>query len=116
MKKDIHPAYHETPVVCSCGNTFVVGSTMSGTMKVEVCYACHPFYTGKQKLIDSTGRVDKFKQRVQQAQEKLKAKKKTISKESAESVSEDISVTETEKITEETVTKAAPKKTSKKTK
>ena len=111
MKKDIHPAYHETPVVCSCGNTFVVGSTMSGTMKVEVCYACHPFYTGKQKLIDSTGRVDKFKQRVQQAQEKLKAKRKTVAK---ESVSEDVSVTE--QATEETVAKTAPKKTSKKTK
>ncbi len=64
MKKDIHPKYHEeTKVTCSCGNSFAVGSTRE-TLKVEVCSACHPFYTGKKKILDSMGRVEKFKQRM----------------------------------------------------
>lgn len=115
MKKDIHPAYHETPVVCSCGNTFVVGSTMTGTMKVEVCYACHPFYTGKQKLIDSTGRVDKFKQRVLQAQEKLKAKRKTVTAEK-EDVSDEEQTSDKAEVAVEETTKTPAKKTAKKKK
>jgi len=69
MKKNIHPPYYQTTVVCACGNTFTIGSTVQGTIKVEVCSHCHPFYTGKQKLIDSTGRVDKFKRRTQMAKE-----------------------------------------------
>lgn len=67
MKKNIHPEYHHTKVICACGNTFVIGSVLSETIKVEVCSACHPFYTGKQKLIDTAGRVDKFKKRSQMA-------------------------------------------------
>lgn len=61
MKQDIHPAYNEVTVTCSCGNTFVTGSTRSGEMNIEVCSECHPFYTGKQKLIDTAGRVERFK-------------------------------------------------------
>ncbi len=64
MKKDIHPKYYpEAKVSCACGNTFITGSTMP-ELKVEICSACHPFYTGKQKLIDSARRVEKFEARV----------------------------------------------------
>jgi large subunit ribosomal protein L31 len=60
MKKDIHPAYHAAAtVICACGNTFTTGSTMP-EIKTELCSACHPFYTGKQKLIDTARRVEKF--------------------------------------------------------
>lgn len=65
MKKDIHPEYHpEAKVTCVCGNTFTVGSTMP-EINVEICSACHPFYTGKQKLVDTARRVDKFQKRVE---------------------------------------------------
>ena len=64
MKTGIHPEYHEIKVVCSCGNSFSTRSTMGGdTLQVEVCSACHPFYTGQQKLMDTAGRVDQFRKR-----------------------------------------------------
>ncbi len=63
MKTDIHPAYAETHVSCTCGNTFQTRSTKGGDIRVEVCAACHPFYTGKQKILDTGGRVAKFEQR-----------------------------------------------------
>jgi len=64
MKNDIHPAYVVTEVTCSCGNSFTTRSTAkSGTMHADVCSACHPFYTGKQKIMDVGGRVDKFEKR-----------------------------------------------------
>jgi large subunit ribosomal protein L31 len=64
MKSDIHPAYGETTVVCGCGNTFQTRSTKeSGHIVVEVCSQCHPFYTGKQKILDSGGRVARFERR-----------------------------------------------------
>ena len=64
MRNDIHPAYGETTVSCSCGNTFTTRSTKNGgSMVVEVCSACHPFYTGKQKIMDVGGRVEKFEKR-----------------------------------------------------
>jgi len=76
MKKDIHPKYYEkAKVTCSCGNTFEVGST-EPELKVEVCSACHPFYTGTAKFIDTAGRVDKFQERVRKAKE-MKEKKST---------------------------------------
>lgn len=59
MKQGIHPEYVECRVICSCGETFVTRSTKP-EIKVEVCSACHPFYTGKQKVVDSAGRVEKF--------------------------------------------------------
>ncbi len=74
MKKDIHPKYYEaTPVECACGNKFKVGSTKE-SIKVEVCSACHPFYTGKEKIVDTLGRVEKFKERLAK---KADFKKKT---------------------------------------
>ncbi|BBU21836.1 50S ribosomal protein L31 [Mycobacterium xenopi] len=64
MKPGIHPPYVETTVVCSCGNTFQTRSTkQSGRIVVEVCSQCHPFYTGKQKILDSGGRVARFERR-----------------------------------------------------
>ncbi len=62
MKKDIHPSYGEAIVHCACGETFKTGST-KGELSVEICSKCHPFYTGRQKLVDSGGRVDRFKKR-----------------------------------------------------
>jgi large subunit ribosomal protein L31 len=59
MKTGIHPAYVECSVRCACGNSFVTLSTVD-TLKVEICSACHPFFTGKQKLLDTEGRVDRF--------------------------------------------------------
>jgi large subunit ribosomal protein L31 len=63
MKPNIHPKYYEVKVVCSCGNTFTTKSTREGELNLEVCSNCHPFYTGKQKVVDTGGRVDKFKQK-----------------------------------------------------
>ena len=60
MKKDIHPEYGRTTVQCACGHTFETGSTVKGTIQVEVCSACHPFFTGKQKIMDTAGRIDRF--------------------------------------------------------
>lgn len=63
MKADIHPTYHgDAKVTCACGNTFSIGSTMKN-ISVEICSACHPFYTGAEKIIDTAGRVEKFKRR-----------------------------------------------------
>ena len=60
MKKDIHPEYSRVIVHCACGNEFETGSTVK-EIKVEICSKCHPFFTGKQKLVDSTGRVERFR-------------------------------------------------------
>ncbi len=59
MKKGIHPVYRKSVVTCVCGNTFVTRST-AGDLRLEICSNCHPFFTGKQKLVDSAGRVEKF--------------------------------------------------------
>jgi large subunit ribosomal protein L31 len=63
LKTDIHPNYGETHVTCSCGNTFTTRSTKPGDMHIELCNECHPFYTGKQKLVDTGGRVERFQKR-----------------------------------------------------
>jgi large subunit ribosomal protein L31 len=63
MKAKIHPEYHnDATVICSCGNTFTTGSTRK-TLKVELCSKCHPFFTGEQKIVDTAGRVERFKRR-----------------------------------------------------
>ncbi len=62
MKTDIHPTYQDARVVCSCGNTFTTKSTKS-ELRLELCNECHPFYTGKQKLVDTGGRVERFERR-----------------------------------------------------
>ena len=64
MKKDIHPSYAETTVTCTCGSTFTTRSTAeTGQINAEVCSQCHPFYTGKQKILDTGGRIARFQQR-----------------------------------------------------
>lgn len=62
MKKDIHPQYMEAQVTCSCGNTFTIGSTKP-VLKVELCSKCHPFFTGERRIVDTAGRVERFKRR-----------------------------------------------------
>lgn len=64
MRSDIHPKYNDVNVTCSCGNTFVTGSTYGKEeLHIDVCSQCHPFYTGKQKIVDTAGQVDKFNRR-----------------------------------------------------
>ncbi len=63
MKPNIHPKYKQIKVVCSCGNEFETSSTLGKELHIEVCSSCHPFYTGKQKIMDTAGRVDKFRKR-----------------------------------------------------
>lgn len=76
MKNQIHPEYHpKAKVTCACGNTFTTGSTLA-EMNVEICSACHPFYTGKQNLIDTAGTIDKFRKKTSKAAE-LKSKRIT---------------------------------------
>lgn len=77
MKKKIHPQYHkDAEIKCACGNTIKVGSTQK-SMEIEICNACHPFYTGKSKLVDSAGQVDRFQKRLEKSKElKIKAAKK----------------------------------------
>ena len=66
MKPEIHPQYQDMKVICSCGNEFTTRSTKA-ELHVEICAACHPFYTGKQKLMDSGGRVERFQRRLEKA-------------------------------------------------
>ena len=79
MKKDIHPNYQKAKVTCSCGNTFEVGSTID-EINVEICSACHPFFTGKEKLVDTAGRVDKCRARQEAAAKFKEAKSKNADK------------------------------------
>jgi large subunit ribosomal protein L31 len=62
-KQGIHPNYHEIKVVCACGTTFTTRSTHQGDIRAEICSSCHPFFTGKQKLVDTAGRVERFRRK-----------------------------------------------------
>jgi large subunit ribosomal protein L31 len=75
MKAGIHPAYDEVNVTCACGSTFRTRSTHKGDLRVEICSVCHPFFTGRQKLVDTEGRVDRFQKKYAKARE-LQAQKK----------------------------------------
>ena len=75
MKPGIHPAYEEVKVVCACGSSFKTRSTHKGDIRVEICSSCHPFFTGRQKLIDTEGRVDRFQKKYAKARD-LAAQKK----------------------------------------
>jgi large subunit ribosomal protein L31 len=70
MKAAIHPAYNEVRVHCACGNTFTTRSTHKGDISLEICSACHPFFTGKQKLVDTAGRVERFRRKYEKAAKK----------------------------------------------
>ena len=75
MKAGIHPAYDEVNVICACGHAFPTRSTHKGDLRVEICSSCHPFFTGKQKLIDTEGRVDRFQKKFAKAREMQAVKK-----------------------------------------
>ncbi|MGA8029763.1 MAG: 50S ribosomal protein L31 [Bryobacteraceae bacterium] len=75
MKAGIHPAYDEVNVICACGSTFHTRSTHKGDLRVEICSSCHPFFTGRQKLVDTEGRVDRFQKKAAKAKE-MQAQKK----------------------------------------
>ncbi len=77
MKTEIHPKYHQAKVTCACGNEFVVGSTKS-EIKLDICSACHPFFTGTQKFVDTAGRVDKFFRKYGEEAQTRVAKKKKV--------------------------------------
>jgi len=74
MQAGIHPAYNEVKVVCACGNTFQTRSTHKGDLRLEICSNCHPFFTGRQKLVDTEGRVDRFQKKFAKSKE-LQAKR-----------------------------------------
>ncbi|HMA84662.1 MAG TPA: 50S ribosomal protein L31 [Desulfosalsimonadaceae bacterium] len=73
MKKEIHPDYKETTIKCACGNELTIGSTKDN-ISVEICSKCHPFYTGKQKLVDSAGRIERFRRKYGNYQDQNKKK------------------------------------------
>ncbi len=74
MKKDIHPTYYtDAKVMCACGHSFITGSTVK-ELHIEICSNCHPFYTGKDKLVDTAGRVDRFKRMVSKKSELAKVR------------------------------------------
>ena len=74
MRAEIHPLYKEIKVSCSCGNQFTTRSTIDHDLNIEICAKCHPFYTGTQKLIDTAGRVDRFRKKYAQRDSKTKVK------------------------------------------
>lgn len=89
MKAAIHPAYNEVRVHCACGSTFTTRSTHRGDIHVEICSSCHPFFTGKQKLVDTAGRVDKFNQRLAAAgKKKEEAAERKRAREAAKAAAE----------------------------
>lgn len=70
MKEGIHPEYNEVTIKCSCGNEIETRSTLKNDMQTEICSACHPFFTGKQRLLDTAGRVERFRRKYGQSQKK----------------------------------------------
>ncbi|MCX6712576.1 MAG: 50S ribosomal protein L31 [Candidatus Vogelbacteria bacterium] len=78
MKKDTHPKYYEAKVTCACGNSFTVGASVE-KINVEICSACHPFFTGNEKIVDTAGMVEKFKGRAAKATVAKKSPKKPAS-------------------------------------
>jgi large subunit ribosomal protein L31 len=83
MRKKIHPSYYEATITCACGHSFRVGSTKQ-QMKVEICAACHPLTTGKRKLVDTGGRVERYRARLARAESTKKRKRKSRRKSRAE--------------------------------
>jgi len=119
MKTDIHPKYQDIKFTCACGATFGAGSTIKDDFKTEICSNCHPFYTGKQKLIDTSGRIDKFMAKMKKAQKKAEKDvkvKETIEepepkspKKTAKKVEPKPKTTKTTKAKKETPKKSEPK-------
>lgn len=117
MKKDTHPTYYpDAKVTCACGHVFTIGSTVK-EINVEICSHCHPFYTGKEKLVDTAGRVDRFKkiQELQKVASKTRKGKAVKKQKSSERKLAKERARVQEEIKSGTITKAAPKKTTVKT-
>ncbi|MFA6305877.1 MAG: 50S ribosomal protein L31 [Candidatus Gracilibacteria bacterium] len=90
MKAEIHPKYQKVTFKCACGAEFIAGSTMEkDEFHTEICSNCHPFFTGKQKLIDTSGRVDRFVAKMKKAQETAAKKVKKVAKGKAEEVAQE---------------------------
>jgi large subunit ribosomal protein L31 len=105
MKTDIHPNYQEITTTCSCGNVLPVMSTLKDNLSLDVCAKCHPFYTGKQKMLDSGGRVKKFQDRFGASGASKPAAKKPeakVEETAVEEVTEEVVETPVEEIIEET--------------
>ena len=110
MKTDIHPNYQEITTTCSCGNVLPVMSTLKDNLSLDVCAKCHPFYTGKQKILDSGGRVKKFQDRFgASGASKAKAKKAEVKAEetAVEEVAEEVIETPVEEVIEEVAAEAS---------
>ena len=110
MKTDIHPNYQEITTTCSCGNVLPVMSTLKDNLSLDVCAKCHPFYTGKQKILDSGGRVKKFQDRFgASGASKAKAKKAEVKVEetAVEEVAEEVIETPVEEVIEEAAAEAS---------
>ena len=110
MKTDIHPNYQEITTTCSCGNVLPVMSTLKDNLSLDVCAKCHPFYTGKQKILDSGGRVKKFKGRFgASGASKAKAKKAEakVEETAVEEVAEEVIETPVEEVIEEVAAEAS---------
>ena len=110
MKTDIHPNYQEITTTCSCGNVLPVMSTMKDNLSLDVCAKCHPFYTGKQKMLDSGGRVKKFQDRFGASGASKPAAKKAeakVEEAAVEEVAEEVIETPVEEVVEETVAEVA---------
>ena len=105
MKKEIHPEYYpEAKVTCACGNTFTIGSTQS-EIEVEVCSACHPFYTGQSRFIDTEGRVEKFERRRKEAETEAKREEEKTRREEKERIRREKEKEETPKTLKEMLEK-----------
>lgn len=114
MKADLHPTYYkDTVVTCTCGNTFTTGSTEK-EIKTEICSACHPFFTGEMRFVDTMGRVEKFQSRQAHAQEisKLQKAKKKTEKQADErpTTLREMMLREKKKLEEKASKKASPQK------
>ena len=110
MKTDIHPNYQEITTTCSCGNVLPVMSTLKDNLSLDVCAKCHPFYTGKQKILDSGGRVKKFQDRFgASGASKAKAKKAEtkVEETAVEQVAEEVIETPVEEVIEEAAAEAS---------
>ena len=110
MKTDIHPNYQEITTTCSCGNVLPVMSTLKDNLTLDVCAKCHPFYTGKQKMLDSGGRVKKFQDRFGASGASKPAAKKAeakVEEMAVEEVAEEVLETPVEEVVEEVVAEEA---------
>ncbi len=101
MKQNIHPEYHEIKATCSCGNIIEMKSTLAEALQLDVCSECHPFYTGKQKLVDTAGRIDKFEKRF--GKKKATKSSKESSQDSKKTSKSSVKVKDSEAPLEESV-------------